>query len=138
MKYKFKSRMKCTQKVISVKIQNFFWDSDFPWFQFKIFSVKSTILLKKLLKSWFHGNFWVWSRFTVLFHTVYFCQNQFHVKSKKHSVENTHFYYHCFFRKNSVKSTCDTNTRISTLCIFYFSKTLKMVSRDLSLEKCYY
>ena len=25
-------------------------------------------LLKKLLKSWFHGNFWVWSLFTVLFH----------------------------------------------------------------------
>ena len=35
-----------------------------------IFSVKSTVLLKKLLKSWFHGNFWAWSRFIVLFHTV--------------------------------------------------------------------
>ena len=23
-----------------------------------------------LLKSWFHGNFWVWSRFIVLFHNV--------------------------------------------------------------------
>ena len=29
-----------------------------------IFSVRSTFLLKKLLKSWFHGNFWTWSRFT--------------------------------------------------------------------------
>ena len=35
-----------------------------------IFSVKSTTLLKKLLKRWFHGNFWAWSRFIVLFHTV--------------------------------------------------------------------
>ena len=26
--------------------------------------------LKKLLKRWFHGNFWAWSRFIVLFHTV--------------------------------------------------------------------
>ena len=38
------------------------------------YSVKSrqisvTFLLKKLLKSWFHGNFWASSRFIVLFHT---------------------------------------------------------------------
>ena len=36
-----------------------------------IFSVKSTFLLKKLLKSWFHGNFWAWSRFIVIFNTVH-------------------------------------------------------------------
>ena len=33
-----------------------------------IFSVKSTILLNKLLKRWFHEKFWVWSHFIVLFH----------------------------------------------------------------------
>ena len=31
------------------------------------FPVKSTLLLNKLVKSWFHGNSWVWSRFIVLF-----------------------------------------------------------------------
>ena len=36
----------------------------------KIFYVKSTVLLNKLLKSWFHGNFWEWSRFIILFHAV--------------------------------------------------------------------
>ena len=40
--------------------------------KFKTFSVKSTFLLKKLVKSWFHGNFWAWSRFIVFFHTVSF------------------------------------------------------------------
>ena len=34
-----------------------------------IFPVKSKVLLKKLLKSRFHGNFWEWSRVIVLFHT---------------------------------------------------------------------
>ena len=34
------------------------------------FSVKSTFLLKKLLKSWFHEIFLAWSYFEVLFHTV--------------------------------------------------------------------
>ena len=32
-----------------------------------IFSVKSTVLLKKLLKGWFHEIFWAWSHFTVFF-----------------------------------------------------------------------
>ena len=32
------------------------------------FFVKSTVLLKKFVKSWFHRNFWAWSRFIVLFH----------------------------------------------------------------------
>ena len=32
----------------------------------KYFSVKSTFLLIMLLKSWFHGNFWAWSRIIVL------------------------------------------------------------------------
>ena len=33
--------------------------------------VKVTVLLRKLLKSWFDGNFWAWSRVLVLFHTVH-------------------------------------------------------------------
>ena len=39
------------------------------------FPVKSSFSLKNLLKSWFHGNFWTWSRRTRL--------KWFHVKSVK-------------------------------------------------------
>ena len=35
--------------------------------KFNIFSVKSTSILKKLLKSWFHGNFWAWFAFFNIF-----------------------------------------------------------------------
>ena len=45
-----------------------------------IFSVKSTSLLKISLWSWFHGKFWAWSHFIVLFHTVnciVFCFHDF-------------------------------------------------------------
>ena len=41
--------------------------SRFFW-KITIFSVKSTFLLKKLLKSWFHEFFEAWSCFMVLFH----------------------------------------------------------------------
>ena len=47
--------------------------------KFNIFFVKSTFLLKKLLKSSFHGNFWAWSRFIAFFHTVLSQLNGFHV-----------------------------------------------------------
>ena len=33
-----------------------------------ISSIKSTFLLKKLLKSWFHGNFWEWLHFIVFYY----------------------------------------------------------------------
>ena len=51
--------------------------TNFKYGKINSFSVKSTFLLKKLLKSWFHEFFWAWSCFLVLFNTVAWKFRQF-------------------------------------------------------------
>ena len=50
------------------------------YYKINIFPVKSTFLLKKLLKSWFKESFLVWPSFTALFH---FCGLSIYVEKKK-------------------------------------------------------
>ena len=56
--------MKTASSVISITIA-FLWKSN-NQHNFR----QINVLLKKLLKSWFHENFWAWSRIIVLFHTI--------------------------------------------------------------------
>ena len=68
-----------TKELISRKI----FENDFVFHTVK---EKSTFTKKKLLKSWFHGNFSVWSRFIVFFHTLLWLRKLLHQKFRETNV----------------------------------------------------